>query len=172
MLVHGSISSVVQRSLQDRAYASRQGLLVREQFLSMKHGPWVMAIEPYDQCRMHRTRLSLFYLAGYLTFAGLALLLVPTFALRLLLSNGHYGEVFPRLAGMLLLGLAVLIIQIIRHRIDALYPTTLALRLFFLVVLAYLFVTSGDPFFMIVFGIVALGVLFTGYAYLSERRAT
>ncbi len=37
---------------------------------------------------MTRTRLSLFYLAGYLAFAGLALLLVPTFALRLLLSNG------------------------------------------------------------------------------------
>lgn len=48
---------------------------------------------------MHRTRLSLLYLAGYLTFAGLALLLVPTFALRLLFSNGDYGGVFPRLAG-------------------------------------------------------------------------
>lgn len=44
---------------------------------------------------MNRTRLSLYYLAGYLTFAGLALLLVPTFALKLLLSNGDYGEVFP-----------------------------------------------------------------------------
>jgi hypothetical protein len=119
---------------------------------------------------MNRTRLSLFYLAGYLTVAGLALLLVPTFALQLLLSNGDYGDVFPRLAGMLVLGLAVLIIQIIRHRVEALYPTTLAVRLFFLVVLGYLFVSSGDPFFLVVFGIVALGVLFTGYAYLSERR--
>jgi hypothetical protein len=79
---------------------------------------------------MHRTRLSLFYLAGYLTFAGLALLLVPSFALKLLLSNGDYGDVFPRLAGMLLLGLA-----------------------------------------MVVFGIVLLGVIVTGYSYLTERRA-
>jgi hypothetical protein len=120
---------------------------------------------------VNRTRLSLFYLAGYLTFAGLALLLVPTFALKLLFSNGDYGDVFPRLAGMLLLGLAVLIVQIIRHRVKALYPTTLAVRVFFLVVLAYLFVSSADPFFLVVFGIVALGVIFTGYAYLGERRA-
>jgi len=120
---------------------------------------------------VHRTRLSLYYLAGYLTFAGLALLLVPTFALQLLFSNGDYGEVFPRLAGMLLLGLAILISQIIRHRIEVLYPTTLVVRLFFLVVLAVLFLSSDDPFFLVVFGIVLLGVVFTGYSYLTERRA-
>jgi len=119
---------------------------------------------------MTRTRLSLFYLVTYLTFAGLALLLVPTFALKLLLSNGDYGEVFPRLAGMLLLGLAMLITQIIRHRLEVLYPTTLVVRLFFLVVLAYLYLSSSDPFFAVVFGIVALGVLLTGFLYLTERR--
>jgi len=118
---------------------------------------------------MTRTRLSLFYLAGYLTFAGLALLFVPTFALRLLLSNGAYGEVFPRMAGMLLLGLATLVIQIIRHRLEVLYPTTLAVRGFFLVTLIFLFVISNDPFFLVVFAIVALGVIFTGYSYLRER---
>lgn len=118
---------------------------------------------------MNRTRLSLFYLAGYLTFAGLALLLVPTFALKLLLSNGDYGEVFPRMAGMLLVGLAILITQIIRHRVEVLYPTTLVVRLFFLVVFAYLYLTSSDPFFLVVFGIVALGVILTGYSYLTER---
>jgi hypothetical protein len=120
---------------------------------------------------MHRTRLSLFYLAGYLTFAGLALLVVPAFALKLLLSNGDYGDVFPRLAGMLLLGLAILVTQIIRHRVEVLYATTLVVRLFFLLVLAYLFLSSSDPFFLVVFGIVLLGVVFTGYSYLTEHRA-
>ena len=118
---------------------------------------------------MNRTRLSLYYLAGYLTFAGLALLLVPSFALKLLLSNGDYGETFPRLAGMLLLGLAILVTQIIRHRVEVLYPTTLVVRLFFLVVFAYLYLSSSDPFFLVVFGIVAVGVILTGYSYLSER---
>ena len=120
---------------------------------------------------MQRTRLSLYYLAGYLTFAGLALLLVPTFALKLLLSNGDYGDVFPRVAGMLLLGLAIIISQIIRHRVEVLYPTTLVVRLFFLVVFAYLYLSSNDPFFLVVFGIVALGVILTGYSYLTERGA-
>ena len=118
---------------------------------------------------MNRTRLSLYYLAGYLTFAGLALLLVPSFALKLLLSNGDYGETFPRMAGMLLIGLAILVTQIIRHRIEVLYPTTLVVRLFFLVVFAYLFLSSSDPFFLVVFGIVLLGVILTGYSYLTER---
>jgi len=121
---------------------------------------------------MNRTRLSLYYLASYLTVAGLALLLVPTFALNLLLSNGDYGDVLPRLAGMLLLGLAIIIVQIIRHRLEVLYATTLVVRLFFLVVLASLFVISSDPFFLVVVGIVAIGVIFTGYTYLSERGAS
>jgi len=120
---------------------------------------------------MKGTRLSLFYLAGYLTFAGLALLLAPSFALQLLFSNGDYGDVFPRLAGMLLLGLAALVTQVIRHRIEVLYPTTLLVRLFFMAVLAYLFVRSNDPFFAIIFGIVALGVVMTGYAYMEERAS-
>ena len=118
---------------------------------------------------MNRTRLSLYYLAGYLTFAGVALLLVPSFALKLLLSNGDYGDTFPRLAGMLLIGLAILVTQIIRHRIEVLYPTTLVVRLFFLVVFAYLYLSSDDPFFLVVFGIVLLGVILTGYSYLTER---
>lgn len=119
---------------------------------------------------MPRTHRSLYYLAGYLAFAGLALLLVPDIALPLLLSNGDYGDVFPRMAGMLLLGLATLVVQIIRHRMEVLYPTTLVVRLFFLTILVVLYAVSGDPFFLVVFGIVALGVLLTGYFYLSERR--
>ncbi len=118
---------------------------------------------------MPRTHLSLYYLGGYLTFAGLALLLVPGFALPLLLSNGDYGDVFPRMAGMLLLGLATLVVQIIRHRIEALYPTTLAIRGFFLITFAMLYLISGDPFFVVVFAIVAVGVIWTGTSYLRER---
>jgi hypothetical protein len=120
---------------------------------------------------MHRTHLSLYYLVSYLTVAGLALLLAPGFALPLLLSNGDYGNVFPRLAGMLLLGLAILVGQIIRLRIEALYPTTLIVRLFFLVSFVFLFVISGDPFFLVIFGIVAVGVILTGASYLRDRQA-
>ena len=119
---------------------------------------------------MRRTHLSLYYLVSYLTVAGLALFLVPTFALKLLLSNGDYGEVFPRLAGMLLLGLAMLVFRIIQLRIEALYTTTLAVRVFFLGGFVFLFAISGDPFFLVVFGIVAVGVLLTGLSYRRDRQ--
>lgn len=120
---------------------------------------------------MRRTRLSLYYLVSYLTVAGLALFLVPSFALPLLLSNGDYGDVFPRLAGMVLIGLAIMVGQIVRLRIEALYPTTLIIRIFFLFGFSFLFAISGDPFFLVVFGIVAIGVVWTGYSYFRDRQA-
>ena len=45
---------------------------------------------------MKKTRLSLFYLAGYLIPSGLVLMFAPTPALRLLRSTGQYGDVMPR----------------------------------------------------------------------------
>ena len=118
---------------------------------------------------MKLTRLSLYYLAGYLLFAGVALMLVPAFALSLLLSNGQYGDVLPRLLGVVLFALGVFVAQVIRHRLTVLYPTTLAVRAVILVVLAALYVKSSDPLFLVLLGIVGLGFLMTGTAYLRER---
>lgn len=67
---------------------------------------------------MDRTRLSLYYLATYLPLAGLALLFVPDFATKLLLSNRTYDDAFMRLAGALLVALGVLVIQIVRYRVE------------------------------------------------------
>lgn len=121
---------------------------------------------------MNLTRLSLYYVVAYLAVAGLALLLVPNFALNLLLSNNAdaYGDVFPRFVGMTLLGLDVLVFQIVRLRVEQLYATTLAVRIFFIAVLVGLYLIAKDPFFLVVVAIIALGVAMTGYAYLRERR--
>ena len=118
---------------------------------------------------MNLTRLSLYYLAGYLLFAGVALMLVPAFALSLLLSNGQYGDVLPRLLGVVLFALGVFVAQVICHRLTVLYPTTLAVRAVILVVLAALYVKSSDPLFLVLLGIVGLCFLMTGTAYLRER---
>ena len=120
---------------------------------------------------MDRTRLSLYYVVAYLTVAGLSLLLLPNFALTLLLSNNAaaYGDVMPRFVGMTLIGLDILVFQIVRFRLEQLYPTTLMVRIFFLAVLAALAALSRDPFFLVVFAIVAVGVAFTGYNYWRER---
>ena len=118
---------------------------------------------------MKKTRFSLFYLAGYLIPAGLLLLIAPTFSTRLLLSNGNYGDVFPRLAGMLLIGIGVLVVQMIRLHLDMLYTTTLAIRLFFCVCFIVFYLISQDPFFLVLLVIVAFGLVLTGSSYLMDR---
>ena len=120
---------------------------------------------------MNWTRLSLFYLATYLPIAGAALLVAPGFATKLLLSNATYDDVFTRLAGGLLLALAALVIQIVRHRVEALYTTTLVVRLGLLAVMALLFARTSDPFFAVLFAIIGLGVVLTGTGYYLDRRA-
>jgi hypothetical protein len=120
---------------------------------------------------MHKTRLSLWYLFSYLVFGGAGFLLAPGPVLVMFQSTGEYGFPMVRLAGVLLLGLAIIVFQVIRHRVEILYPTTLAVRLVILAVLAGLYWSSRDPLFLILFGIVGLGVCLTGWNYLSERSA-
>ena len=121
---------------------------------------------------MNRTRLSLYYLAGYLIIGGVALLLVPDQTLSLLLSNGHYGEVFPRLAGMFASGLGMSIAGIIRARAQSQYAGTLADRSYFIVCLIALSWISRDPLFLVVLGVVVVGVILTLSCYLADRAQT
>lgn len=107
------------------------------------------------------TRLSLFYVAGYLFPTGAGLLGAPDQALQLFRSTGDYGSVFPRALGLLLLGLGLITVQLIRHRSEPLYPTTVAVRGLFLAGFAWLYWMSLDPFFLIIIAIVAFGVLLT-----------
>lgn len=119
---------------------------------------------------MNRTRLSLFYLATYLPIAGVALLVAPDFATKLLLSNRDYDDVFPRLTGAVLVALAVLVIQIVRHRVEVLYGWTVLVRIGLLAVFAALFAKTADPFFVVLFAIVGVGVILTGTSYYLDRR--
>ena len=116
-----------------------------------------------------RTRLSLFYLAGYLIPTGIAFLAVPQLTLKLLFSTGDYGDVFPRLLGALLIVLGVIIAQIIRFRVYQLYTTAIATRLLLLGALVGLYVYKGDPLFLVLFGVVAFGVALTSVSYLRDR---
>jgi len=120
---------------------------------------------------MHRTRLSLYYLATYLTLTGLAFLLAPQRALGLLLATGSYDDAFVRFTGAFMLAVATLVIQMIRFRLEVLYPTTLAVRVFFLVVIVWLYQETGDRLFLMVLGVVALGFLLTLFGLLADWRA-
>jgi len=119
---------------------------------------------------MRRTHLSLYYLAGYVLPAGVLLAFVPTFATTLLLSNVTYDEPPLRLAGLVLIALGILIVQIIRHSVEALYTTTLAVRSVLSLGLLALLITTGNPFFGVVLIVVLIGVALTGASYLVDRR--
>ncbi len=118
---------------------------------------------------MRKTHFSMYYLAGYLLPTGLLLMINPTLVFKLLFSNGSYGEVLPRFVGMLLFGIGMIIVQVIRHHIEALYPTTLLVRIFFSVGLIGFYLQTRDPFFLAVLAVVSFGLLLTGASYLSER---
>ena len=118
---------------------------------------------------MNRTRVSLFYLAGYLILGGLAMGVDPKLAMQLLFAEGDYGDVFPRLVGLLLLALGILVAWIIATRAERMYPGTLVARIVILTGLAGLYLLSLDPFFVSLFVIVLIGFLLTLSCYLADR---
>ena len=121
--------------------------------------------------RLNRTRLSLFYLATYLGLTGLALLFAPDFTLRLFGARKAYETVFVRFTGSFMIALSGLVTQTIRLRLDALYPTTIAVRAFFIVCIVWFYFLTGDPMFFIFLGVVALGFVFTSASLILDRRS-
>ena len=119
---------------------------------------------------MNRTRLSLFYLFAYLVIIGFALLLAPRATLGVLQSNGDYGDVFPRVVGMLMSGLGFSIFGIIVARAWQQYPGTLLVRAFFLVCIVTFYLMTHDPLFLVLFAIVAFGFVLTLGSYVIDQR--
>jgi hypothetical protein len=70
-----------------------------------------------------------------------------------------------------MIALSIVVAQIIRHRVEVLYPTTLLVRTFFIVVIVALYLETKDPLFLVVLAVVGLGVALTTTAFLLDRRA-
>ncbi len=121
---------------------------------------------------MSKMRISLAYLAAYLTVIGLALLFAPRPTLEILQSNGDYGDIFPRVAGMLMSGLGIAVVGMIKENTAVLYPATLGIRIFFLVCIGAFYVMSADPLFLVLLAIVGLGFILTLGGFLADRRQT
>ena len=117
-----------------------------------------------------RTRLCLWYVAGYLFVTGLALLIDPATSLRLMHSNADYGQVMPRWVAMMSLALAALIGQAVRHRVVALYPLGFFMPASMLIGFIALYEQSGDPLFLTVVAVVSIGVALTGTSLLLDRK--
>jgi hypothetical protein len=120
---------------------------------------------------MNGTRLSLFYLSSYLFIIGVGLF-VPRGTLKILQSNADYGDVFPRVAGMLMSGLGLAVYGIIRAGLSELYPATLFIRAYFIICIITFYATTRDPLFLVLVGIVGLGFVLTLGSYLLDRKSS
>ena len=119
---------------------------------------------------MPRTRRSLFYLASYLTITGLALLFIPHLFLKLLFANHEYPGAFVQFSGILMIGLAVVVMNIIKYGNRILYRTTLMARIPMWICTLGLYVYTRETFFIVVLCVLGLGILLTGSFYLAERK--
>jgi hypothetical protein len=104
-------------------------------------------------------QLTFIYLSSYLLVGGLGLLVVPVLTLRLLLSNGSYGDVMPRLVGVFMLALGGVILQFVRARDYRYYRFTIIARIFIFVAMTAIYFKSRDPLFLVLDGIVLVGLL-------------
>jgi len=118
---------------------------------------------------MNRTRLSLFYLAGYLLPTGIGLYFAPQFFMKLLLSNQHYSDAFPQFAGILLVGLGILVVHVILYGSPVWYRGTLIVRLVLWIGIFGIWLKARDPFFLVVLGVLGFGILLTGSFYILDR---
>jgi len=117
-------------------------------------------------------RLTFIYLASYLIVGGLGFLVLPELTLRLLLSNGSYGDVMPRLVGVFMLALGGVILQFVRNRDYRYYGYAIIARIFIVSAQTALYFKAGDPLFLALDAIVLVGLLPSIYvAFRMARRA-
>jgi len=116
-------------------------------------------------------RLTLSYLAGYLLVGGLGFLVAPDVALRLLLSNGAYGDIMPRVVGLFMLVLGGFILQFVRARDYRYYVYAVVARSFIVLVLTALYFRARDPLFLVLDAIVLIGLLPSIYVVVQSARA-
>lgn len=119
---------------------------------------------------LKRTRLSFYYLATYLLMGGVGFLFFPVLSLQLLLSKGPYNLIMVRLVGVLLLSLGIFVVQLIRHRVYSLYPTTLVVRAIILSSLIWFYLETHDPMMMVLVGIVGFGFVLTYISLMKDTR--
>lgn len=114
-------------------------------------------------------RLTLLYLAAYLLIGGLGLAFLPAATLKLFLSSGDYGDIMPRVAGMLMIGLSGVIAQFVYHRDYRYYPYSVYIRSFFVIFLFFLYFRSNDPLFLVLNTIILVGLLPSIYTLARDR---
>jgi len=117
-------------------------------------------------------RVTFIYLASYLLVGGFGLLVVPELTLRLLLSNGNYDNVMPRLVGVFMIALGGAVLEFVRARDYRYYRYAIIARIFIVAALTAFYFKVGDPLFLVLDAIVLVGLLPSIYIAVLARPAT
>ena len=117
-------------------------------------------------------RLTFIYLTSYLLVGGLGFLLLPDLTLRLLLSNGSYGNAMPRLVGTFMVALGGVILQFVWAHDYRYYRYSIVARIFIVVALTALYFEARDPLFLVLDAIVLVGLLPSIYIAVWMARPT
>jgi hypothetical protein len=104
-------------------------------------------------------RLTLIYLASYLLIGGCSLLVAPDLTLGLLLSNGAYGDIMPRMVGLFMSVLGGVIVQFVRAQDYRYYFYPIVARSFIVLVMTFLYFKARNPLFLVLDAIVPFGLL-------------
>jgi hypothetical protein len=110
------------------------------------------------------------FVASYLFLTGLGLLVAPVATLQLMGSSVDYGSIMPRWVGMFSVALAAVISQVLRHKLTVLYPLGFLMPGAMLFGFLALYFKSGDKLFLVVAGVVAVGVGATGVSLWHDKK--
>src|SRR3954454_15482476 len=102
---------------------------------------------------MPKTRRTLFYLASYLLITGFALLFVPNQFLKLTFATREYPGEFVRFSGILMIGLAAVVINILRYGNKNFYRATLIARIPMWIGTLGLYLYTRETFFIVVLAV-------------------
>ena len=118
---------------------------------------------------MKLKELTLAYLSTYLVIGGIGFAFFPSQTLQLLFSHGNYGDIMPRIVGMFMCALSFLIFKILRNEDWKYYAVTIYVRSGIVLFLLWLFYKSTDPLFLVLNGIVLLGLIPSIIVHLRKK---
>ena len=104
-------------------------------------------------------RYILIYITSYFAMGGLGFTILPDLTLKLFFSSGNYVTEIVQMAGMFMLLLASVVGGIVFYKDYKYFKIITVVRTFTVPFLSYLYFSSKDPMFLIIAGIVLVGLV-------------
>ncbi len=110
------------------------------------------------------------YLVSYLAIGGIGFTFFPSPTLKLFFSNGEYGDIMPRIAGMFMMALSFLIFKILKNEDWKYYVSTIYIRSIIVLFLCWIYYKSNDPMFLVLSAVVLIGLIPSIIVHLGNKE--